>query len=380
MGKRQSWPSVVALGLLAGCGSSAKPAEEPIVPAAAPEADVEAEQVQAIAKAVNEFGPAVHTCWARAAAEDFHVSGRVVLALDMLGSGSARASVTEDAVKRSILSECLVALWQDYQWPTSFVEGDRIELPPFEFVAPESQYVVALAHVPVRGDSDGVREQLLLTEANTGNAQGRMSLVSLSGGASVSLNDASSTSLLFVFSGTGLVQSSGKGKTVRAGSGVHVVPASPASIRQSGDEPLEFLRFSSANGVAGVKAARVPRVREVLESKALPILGGKGEVRILFDEATSGEAVANYIGALTAKANAIVPAHRHSHSTEYLFVLEGRVDMDIGGQRAQLQPGDAVQIPPGVLHRAEVIGDESFKAIQFYSPGGPEQRFKGESK
>jgi mannose-6-phosphate isomerase-like protein (cupin superfamily) len=42
-----------------------------------------------------------------------------------------------------------------------------------------------------------------------------------------------------------------------------------------------------------------------------------------------------------------------------------------------VQAGDAVQIPPDLEHSARIVSEEPLKAVQFYTPAGPEQRFKG---
>ncbi len=43
--------------------------------------------------------------------------------------------------------------------------------------------------------------------------------------------------------------------------------------------------------------------------------------------------------------------HYHRDSEEIYFVLEGSGEMEIGGERRRLGPGDAVLIPPGAWHQ-----------------------------
>ncbi|HIA04760.1 MAG TPA: hypothetical protein EYN66_23180 [Myxococcales bacterium] len=52
--------------------------------------------------------------------------------------------------------------------------------------------------------------------------------------------------------------------------------------------------------------------------------------------------------------------------------------MIIQGRRQVVSAGMVIQVPPGTQHSFEMAADakEDFKAVQVYSPAGPEQRFK----
>lgn len=75
-------------------------------------------------------------------------------------------------------------------------------------------------------------------------------------------------------------------------------------------------------------------------------------------------------------ANAEVSEHEHEQEAEILYVLSGKTELTMGGKTAALKAGDAVLIPPATKHSAKVVGADGLRAIQFYLPGGPEQRFK----
>jgi mannose-6-phosphate isomerase-like protein (cupin superfamily) len=47
------------------------------------------------------------------------------------------------------------------------------------------------------------------------------------------------------------------------------------------------------------------------------------------------------------------PTQRHYHklSEEFYFILEGKGSMEINGEERQVQPGDAILIPPGAWHQ-----------------------------
>ncbi len=396
MGNRQRLCAGLTVLLLGACGSSAPKGATPApVDTADAGADVEAEaaQIQAIAGALNEFSPAVHTCWARGAADDFRLEGQVVLAVEIGAHGTSTIEVLEDSAQDSVLTECLTALWGSYRWPEVFAVGDRIQLPPFDFVAPTAQYSVALPHVPAvaLGDS-GLSAQVLIDAQNSGNGQASMTVLTAAARSEVPLHTHSSAELLFVLSGEGKVLGAGAPQSVAPGMAIYIAPGVVHGF-VAGDEKVELVQLYAPGGPEGCfrnasksdgteaftgkvsRRAPKPLVRSAAKAKAYAVAGGKAEVRILIDEDISGDPSA-YIGALTAQPGAKIPLHRHGDSSELLFVIEGSATMEVAGKQIRVQAGDAVQIPSRVEHGAGIEGMEAFKALQFYAPGGPEQRFK----
>lgn len=53
----------------------------------------------------------------------------------------------------------------------------------------------------------------------------------------------------------------------------------------------------------------------------------------------------------TLEPGATTQRHFHRRSEEIYFVLEGRAEMELEGERRQVGPGDAVLIPPGAWHQ-----------------------------
>jgi len=45
-----------------------------------------------------------------------------------------------------------------------------------------------------------------------------------------------------------------------------------------------------------------------------------------------------------------VPPHVHPKQDEYIFVLEGRIDLTLGGKEQSAGPGDLVRMPRGIWH------------------------------
>jgi len=73
-------------------------------------------------------------------------------------------------------------------------------------------------------------------------------------------------------------------------------------------------------------------------------------------------------------AAAAVPEHVHPNESELLYILEGSGTMTVAGTQLAVTPTSVVQIPPHTKHSFTAAAD--VRAVQIYTPAGPEQRFK----
>ena len=71
------------------------------------------------------------------------------------------------------------------------------------------------------------------------------------------------------------------------------------------------------------------------------------------------------LGLVELKAGTIVPEHHHMHE-QITYILEGQLDMMIGGESYSLTPGMCHVIPSNTPHSAVAIVD--CKAIDTFSP------------
>ena len=129
------------------------------------------------------------------------------------------------------------------------------------------------------------------------------------------------------------------------------------------------LAFASA---AWAKDTPSTLVKHVDDAPVYEIAKGKATVIML----TDGQA---YMGILTGKPGLVVPEHVHADETEMLYVMEGGGWMTIDGKRQKVSAGMAIQVPPGVKHSFEIPADwkgKDFRAVQVYTPTGPQLRFK----
>jgi putative monooxygenase len=389
-----------------GCGSAStlNPAPPTAVQAAAPadagpEAadDREAEQIAAIEYAVNSVGPAVHTCYKAATAETLQVSGRVMLQVEFVNdTGKGRLSVAVDETGSSFLTDCLLRLYQGFQWPRVFAAGDRVDL-PLSFVAADAQYTVSRQHVSPRVVSPGFTATVLLDAANSGNAVAALTWLQLQAGAEAPLHSHPSAELVYVVDGAATVfGAAGKrtGTAVSAGSAIYIpagvphgfsvssdvsavqlyTPGGPEQRFKGDDNPSLAAPVSPRQAQARRRGAQ-PRVATVAATPAQPIAAGNGSVVILFDAESAADRAA-YVGVLTAQPGLSVPEHVHDASTELLYVLQGAGVMTVDGAEHPVAADMAIQVPAGRRHGFQVTSAEPIIAIQFYTPSGPEQRFK----
>ena len=76
---------------------------------------------------------------------------------------------------------------------------------------------------------------------------------------------------------------------------------------------------------------------------------------------------------ITAMEARIIPGqghdfHKHPDQEEVIFVVAGRLEQWIDHEMRILGPGDAVFIPPGMVHASFNAGDEELQMVVVFSP------------
>jgi uncharacterized cupin superfamily protein len=61
------------------------------------------------------------------------------------------------------------------------------------------------------------------------------------------------------------------------------------------------------------------------------------------------------------------PLHLHREIAEVLYVLSGRLDLQVGDDRRTVVPGTFVGIPAGIAHTMSVAGDEPVTMLMILS-------------
>ncbi len=65
-----------------------------------------------------------------------------------------------------------------------------------------------------------------------------------------------------------------------------------------------------------------------------------------------------------------VPPHMHSGQDEYIFVIDGRIDLLLDGKKTQAGAGDLVRMPRGIPHAFYNNSGEPVTALFWATPTG----------
>jgi len=90
-------------------------------------------------------------------------------------------------------------------------------------------------------------------------------------------------------------------------------------------------------------------------------------IRSLLDR-TTAPVVQQSLAEATISAGTATTRHYHRVAEEIYYLLEGRGEMDIDGQRARVSPGDAILIPPRAWHQLTADGDATIRMLCCCSP------------
>ena len=109
-------------------------------------------------------------------------------------------------------------------------------------------------------------------------------------------------------------------------------------------------------------------VREQGEGNATWMLGGRYEVKVAGDD-TDGAVTVMVMGLAAGMGP---PPHSHTGG-ESVYVLEGRINYNIGGETIEGGPGSFFHIPAGTVENFEPT--EETRLLVTYTPGGIDKFF-----
>ncbi|HEY5922175.1 MAG TPA: cupin domain-containing protein [Kofleriaceae bacterium] len=393
--------AALVAALLAACSQPAKAPSEPVVGCTAstpslcspdelkalggpPPVDApgpsDEEKLAAIQKAMNELDEAAQGCWALAATDRFDIAGDVTVMVDISAS-SAKTQVRSDTARNAKLAGCLQQLLAQYRWAPP-LHGQAIQL-PFSFKAPQGQSVIDRKLIEWKGQGK-LSLAVLLDEANTGNAAASMFEIAIAEGGSTGWRKAERAELWY-FLGDARITNPDMVKSatrnVLAGEMMFVPAGGVRAVSAAGKDVHAVIVMVPGMREGSARAGALP-TPEAPAGKTLPIVlptaGAKtyGPATIYVEPATvKGAPLSASILALPANAN--VAEHVHAGETEMLYVLEGSGTMTIAGQAIAVTPTSVIQIPPNTKHA--FTATTAVRALQVYTPAGPEQRFKKKS-
>jgi quercetin dioxygenase-like cupin family protein len=348
--------------------------------AAEPDAASQEEKLAAIQKAMNELDEAAQLCWAAVAVERFDIEGEIAALIDIETAGKANVSLTHDTTRNKKLAACVSALLEKYPWAPP-LHGQAIQL-PFKFRAPDGQSLIDRNLVPWAGQGK-LALQVLLDENNTGNGGVSLIEIAIQAGGSTGPRVAERAELWY-FLGNATVEAGTK-RPVKAGDMMYVPVNSVRNVIADADmHAVIAIVPGGREGSARMGALPTREVGAIKTGIAGPMmlpaataksfdLPNRGVAQIFAEPATiKDKTLASTI--LSMPGAAKVPEHVHANETEVLYVLAGTGTMTVNGVDLAVTPTSTIQIPPNTKHAFTASSD--FRAVQIYTPAGPEQRFK----
>jgi len=377
--------------LLAACPKPSNPPPGPgtgsqvTVRDAGPEADAkevsQEEKLAAIQKAMNELDEAAQICWAAAAVERFDIEGEIAALIDIGAGSAAKVTLSRDTTRNKKLAVCVTALLEKYPWAPP-LHGQAIQL-PFKFRAPNGQNVIDRNLVPWAGQGK-VAVAVLLDENNSANAGISLVELAIQAGGSTGARIAERAELWY-FKGAATVEAGTTKRKVAAGDMMYVPANAVRNVIAEGDVHA-VIGFVPGGREGSARAGALPtkELGAIKTGVAGPMmlpaasaksydLPNRGVATIFADAGTiKDKQLAATI--LAMPGNAKVPEHVHANETEVLYVLEGSGKLVVNGVELSVTASSTVQIPPNTKHAFTASTD--FRAVQIYTPAGPEQRFK----
>lgn len=70
--------------------------------------------------------------------------------------------------------------------------------------------------------------------------------------------------------------------------------------------------------------------------------------------------------------NAICPPHTHPVMSEFIHMIEGRLNITVEGESHKISAGGFIHIPHNTEHFMEAVGDANCRLLNMYSPPGIE--------
>lgn len=110
------------------------------------------------------------------------------------------------------------------------------------------------------------------------------------------------------------------------------------------------------------ETADITRAQTGLDGVTWNILGQVYVPKQITDESISWHA--------TFPVETFVPPHIHPHQDEYLFVLDGRIDLLLAGKKTSAGAGDLVRLPRGIPHGFFNNSGEPVRALFWATPAG----------
>ncbi|MFG1667453.1 cupin domain-containing protein [Streptomyces sp. Y7] len=111
-----------------------------------------------------------------------------------------------------------------------------------------------------------------------------------------------------------------------------------------------------------------PRVVDVNEIE--PNRKRGGDLRTLLTPVTVG-ATSGFMGLAIMRPGERISEHYHPYSEEFIYVVEGRLEVDLDGETFPLRADQGLMIPIDMRHRFRNVGDEEARMVFHLGPLAP---------
>jgi mannose-6-phosphate isomerase-like protein (cupin superfamily) len=92
------------------------------------------------------------------------------------------------------------------------------------------------------------------------------------------------------------------------------------------------------------------------------------KVKLLVDSSATGGALST-IRVILEKGSDGARPHRHDHSAEMFYILDGAVQVLSGSEIVKAEQGDVIVVPPGMPHAFSTQRDSSAELLIVIAPG-----------
>ncbi|KMS72798.1 protein in whiE locus [Streptomyces viridochromogenes] len=111
-----------------------------------------------------------------------------------------------------------------------------------------------------------------------------------------------------------------------------------------------------------------PRVVDLKEIE--PNRKRGGDLRTLLTPVTVG-ATSGFMGLAIIRPGERISEHYHPYSEEFIYVVEGRLEVDLDGETFPLRSDQGLMIPVDMRHRFRNVGDEEARMVFHLGPLAP---------
>ncbi|MFE5895382.1 cupin domain-containing protein [Streptomyces sp. NPDC002285] len=111
-----------------------------------------------------------------------------------------------------------------------------------------------------------------------------------------------------------------------------------------------------------------PRVVDLKEIE--PNRKRGGDLRTLLTPVTVG-ATSGFMGLAIMRPGERISEHYHPYSEEFIYVVEGRLEVDLDGETFSLRSDQGLMIPIDMRHRFRNVGDEEARMVFHLGPLAP---------